>query len=199
MFSGAQIFIFAFLIFPFSQTSRLLVLRHHRQILFTDFYLKPRATTSATTVGTAIPASSSRRQGHILNLRPSFRTSLFSPHHHMRVISKSRTCGFVAEASAVKLMVPANSSLKCLSNTTHTPLYFLKCQVLPPNPPPLLLPALVRHCRCVLKGSPGTLSSLYSILIRSVSVAASSDLQIRAQGLCGSLICIETAVRFALP
>lgn len=140
MFSGAQTFIFAFLILPFSQTSALLILRHHRQTLFSDYYLKLCVTMSTTTVGTAIPANSSGRQGHILNLRPSFQTSLF----YMRVISKSKTCGFVAEGSAVKLMVPANLSLKCLSNTTHThtPLYFLKCQVLPPNPPSLLLPAL---------------------------------------------------------
>ncbi len=125
MFSGAQIFIFAFLIFPFSHTSRLLVLRHHRQILFTDFYLKPRATTSATTVGTAIPANSSGRQGHILNVRPSFQTSLFSPHHHMRVISKSKTCGFVAEASAVKLMVlPTRPSNVYQIPHTHPPCIF---------------------------------------------------------------------------
>ncbi len=160
MFSGAQIFIFAFLIFPFSHTSRLLVLRHHRQILFTDFYLKPRATTSATTVGTAIPANSSGRQGHILNVRPSFQTSLFSPHHHMRVISKSKTCGFVAEASAVKLMVlPTRPSNVYQIPHTHPPV-FSKMAGASPNPPLLLLPALVRHNRCVLKGSPGTLSSL---------------------------------------
>ncbi len=110
--------------FPFSQTSRLLVLRHHRQILFTDFYLKPCATTSAIPWTPQSQANSSRRQGHVLNVRPSFQTSLFSPHHHVRVISKSKTCGFVAEASAVKLMVPANSSLNVYQIPhTHPPVF----------------------------------------------------------------------------
>ncbi len=63
--------------FPFSQTSRLLVLRHHRQILFTDFYLKPCATTSAIPWTPQSQANSSRRQGHVLNVRPSFQTSYF--------------------------------------------------------------------------------------------------------------------------
>ncbi len=123
MFSGAQIFIFAFLIFPFS---------HILVFSFWDItgkyihWFLSKATRNYVRHyrGHRNPSKLVRTTRTYSKCKAFISNSLFSPHHHMRVISKSKTCGFVAEASAVKLMVlPTRPSNVYQIPHTHPPVF----------------------------------------------------------------------------